>query len=422
VNPFRRPLIAGNWKMNAGGRESCTLARAVAERTRSGERVDVVVAPPFTAIAAVAHEIDDARGSIDVSEGFGVGVAAQNMHALTSGAFTGEVSASMLADSGATWVIIGHSERRALFGETDDGVAQKTKAALEAGLRPIVCVGETLKERDAGETLAVVERQTRAFMQHLVESPGTGVIAYEPVWAIGTGKVASPEDAQEVHAKIRELLAELSEEVAELTRILYGGSVKGDNAEGLLGQEDIDGALVGGASLDAEGFGKIVDAAQKIAEQISEDGEEGGEQDESGPLSGARTASWSEEIVDDAAVANESGAADDASDASEEPQVAADAPASMDNTTDSVAPPPSIDDEADNDDADESDDDDDDDDDESDDDDDDDDDESDDDDDDDDDESDDDGEDADPPKPEPVVEAPPAQVKPGVVKRGPRKR
>ncbi len=286
MNPFRRPLIAGNWKMNAGGREACALARGVAERTRSGDRVDVVVAPPFTAIAAVAHEIEDARGSIDVSEGFGVGVAGQNVHALPSGAYTGEVACSMLSDAGATWVIIGHSERRALFGETDAGVSDKTKAALEAGLRPIVCVGETLAEREAGDTLTVVERQVRAFMQHLVASPGTGVIAYEPVWAIGTGKVASPDDAQEVHAKIREILAELSEEVAEATRVLYGGSVKGDNADGLLRQVDIDGALVGGASLDADGFGKIVDAAQAIANELAEE--------ESGPPSGARATSWSD--------------------------------------------------------------------------------------------------------------------------------
>ncbi len=271
MNPFRRPLIAGNWKMNAGGQEACVLANAVAEKTRRADRVDVVVAPPFTAIAAVAHEIEETRGSIDVDEGFGVGVAAQNMHHLASGAFTGEISAPMLRDAGATWVILGHSERRQHFHETDHGVALKAKAALEAELRPIVCVGETLGEREGGETLAVIERQVRAFMAHFAESPGFGVVAYEPVWAIGTGKVASPEDAQIVHARIRELLAEVSEEVAEATRILYGGSVKGDNAVGLLEQVDIDGALVGGASLDADGFTKIVDAAQAVAEKLAEE-------------------------------------------------------------------------------------------------------------------------------------------------------
>jgi triosephosphate isomerase len=237
VNPFRRPLVAGNWKMNKGGRDACDLAHDVAARTHGKTRVDVVVAPPFTALAAVAHQIDEVRGSIDVTENFGVGIAAQNLHAKSSGAFTGEVSAPFLRDSGVTWVIIGHSERRQLFGETDEGVAEKTKSALEGNLRPIVCVGETLAEREAGETLAVVERQVRAFVGVLASAPGTGVIAYEPVWAIGTGKVASPADAQEVHARIRELLMEVSEELAETKRILNGGSVKGDNA---LAEDDGD--------------------------------------------------------------------------------------------------------------------------------------------------------------------------------------
>ncbi len=274
MNPFRAPLIAGNWKMNAGGREACALARGVAKASGGARRVEVVVAPPFTAIAAVAHELTDAVGSIDVAPNEdgrrGVGVAAQDMHAEEKGAFTGAVSAPMLKDAGASWVILGHSERRQLFGETDASVAAKVGAAFAAQIKPIVCVGETLAEREGGETLAVVERQVRAFMNHFLREPGFGVIAYEPVWAIGTGKVASPDDAQEVHAKIRALLEEVSEEVAEMTRILYGGSVKGDNAEGLLGQDDIDGALVGGASLDAEGFGKIIAAAQQLAESFEE--------------------------------------------------------------------------------------------------------------------------------------------------------
>ncbi|WP_437687628.1 triose-phosphate isomerase [Sorangium sp. So ce176] len=258
----RRPLIAGNWKMNAGGQDACPLAAAVAKATRELTRAEVVVAPPFTAIAAVAHELAEAKSE--------VGIAAQNMSAELSGAFTGEISSGMLKDAGATWVILGHSERRQLFAETDESVARKVASAVAAELRPIVCVGETLEEREAGDTLAVVERQVRAFLDELAKQPGFGVIAYEPVWAIGTGKVARAEDAQEVHAFIRGLLAKASEDLASVTRILYGGSVKADNAEGLLAQDDIDGALVGGASLDAAGFAKIVDAAHRLAERAEQ--------------------------------------------------------------------------------------------------------------------------------------------------------
>jgi triosephosphate isomerase len=258
VKPERRPLIAGNWKMNAGGQEACSLATGVAEAAKRAGKVDVVVAPPFTALAAVAHELYEAKSAVMLG--------AQNMHPEPAGAFTGEVSAPMLKDAGATWVILGHSERRQLFGETDELVARKVGAALRAELRPIACVGETLEEREQGETLKVVERQVRAFLSTLAQHPGVAAIAYEPVWAIGTGKVAKPEDAQEVHAMIRELLMDASEELARNTRILYGGSVKADNAEGLLSQADVDGALVGGASLDAGGFGKIIDAAERLAE------------------------------------------------------------------------------------------------------------------------------------------------------------
>ncbi|AUX47181.1 triosephosphate isomerase [Sorangium cellulosum] len=258
----RRPLIAGNWKMNAGGQDACPLAAAVAKATRELTRAEVVVAPPFTAIAAVAHELAEAKSE--------VGIAAQNMSAEASGAFTGEISAGMLKDAGATWVILGHSERRQLFAETDESVARKVASAIAAELRPIVCVGETLEQREAGETLAVVERQVRAFLDELAKQPGFGVVAYEPVWAIGTGKVARAEDAQEVHAFIRGLLAKASDDLAGVTRILYGGSVKADNAEGLLAQDDIDGALVGGASLDAAGFAKIVDAAHRLAERAEQ--------------------------------------------------------------------------------------------------------------------------------------------------------
>ena len=255
----RRPLIAGNWKMNAGGQDACPLASAVAKSAREADLVDVVVAPPFTALAAVAHELEEAKSRVTI--------AAQNMHAEVSGAFTGEIASGMLKDAGASWVILGHSERRQLFGETDESVARKTAAAAAAGLRPIVCVGETLEQREAGQTLEVVERQVRAVVDELAKQPGFGVVAYEPVWAIGTGKVAKPEDAQAVHAAIRALLGKASGELAQVTRILSGGSVKADNAEGLLGQPDIDGALVGGASLDPAGFGKIIDAAQRHAAQ-----------------------------------------------------------------------------------------------------------------------------------------------------------
>jgi triosephosphate isomerase (TIM) len=257
MNPDRRPLIAGNWKMNAGGQDGCGLADAVAKAAREADRVDVLVAPPFTALAAVAHVLFEAKSK--------VGIAAQNMHAEPSGAFTGEVSAGMLKEAGAAWVIVGHSERRQLFGETDEAVARKVATAQAAELRPIVCVGETLEQREAGSTLEVVERQVRAVLDELAKQPGFGVIAYEPVWAIGTGRVASPEDAQQVHAMIRSLLTKASEELGQATRILYGGSVKADNAEGLLGQADIDGALVGGASLDAGGYSKIIEAAQRLA-------------------------------------------------------------------------------------------------------------------------------------------------------------
>jgi triosephosphate isomerase len=257
VNPQRRPLIAGNWKMNAGGPDALVLAAGVAAAAREAGRVDVLVAPPFTVLREIGRALDEA--------GSKVWVAAQNMSDEAQGAFTGEISSSMLRDAGATWVILGHSERRALFGETDAVVAKKTLTAMTSGPRPIVCVGETLAEREAGTTLAVVERQVRAVAAALARQPGFGAVAYEPVWAIGTGKVARPEDAQEVHASIRALLGEVSADLATETRILYGGSVKADNATALLGQADVDGALVGGASLDAAGFGKIIDAAERLA-------------------------------------------------------------------------------------------------------------------------------------------------------------
>jgi triosephosphate isomerase (TIM) len=257
VSPERRPLIAGNWKMNAGGPDARPLASAVARATAEHERADVVIAPPFLVLAAVVQALDAAGSRVQV--------AGQNMSEHPSGAFTGEVSGAMLRDAGATWVILGHSERRHLLGETDELVARKTAAAMSMGPRPIVCVGETLAEREAGATLEVVARQVRAVAAALARQPGFGAVAYEPVWAIGTGKVAGPGDAQEVHAAIRALLGQTSPELAQRTRILYGGSVKADNAAALLAQPDLDGALVGGASLDAAGFGAIIEAAARLA-------------------------------------------------------------------------------------------------------------------------------------------------------------
>ncbi len=255
MNPDRRPFIAGNWKMNVGGPEAAELAAAVARSVRDRDRVDVLVAPPFTALAAVRAALD--------STGSRVALGAQNMSDANDGAFTGEISSGMLLATGVTWVLVGHSERRQLCGETDAVVAKKTQRALTTGPRPMVCVGETLAERDAGTTLEVVGRQVRAVIDVLARQPGFGAIAYEPVWAIGTGKVASPEDAEAVHAAIRALLAQQSGALAKATRVLYGGSVKADNAAQLLGQPNIDGALVGGASLDAAGFSAIVDAADR---------------------------------------------------------------------------------------------------------------------------------------------------------------
>lgn len=250
----RIPLIAGNWKMNAGAHDGCELAAAVAAIAKESKNVDVVVSPPLTVLAAVAQTLEESGST--------VGVAAQNLYPQESGAYTGEVSGPMLRAAGAQWVIIGHSERRQLFQESDAFVRAKIEAATACGLAPIACVGESLEEREAGRTLEVVFRQVDAFADLLAKAPGTIVIAYEPVWAIGTGKVATPEQAQDVHAAIRARLREkVSAVVAEKTRILYGGSVKGDNAKELLGCADIDGALVGGASLKADGFGQIVAAA-----------------------------------------------------------------------------------------------------------------------------------------------------------------
>jgi len=246
----RTMLVAGNWKMHHGGASACTLAAEVRDGVAKHDRVEVLVAPPFTAIAAVAHEVDGSR----------VGVAAQNLYGKDAGAFTGEVSAPMLRESGASWVILGHSERRQLFGETDALVAEKLAAALAGGLRPIVCVGETLAEREAGDTLAVLDRQVKLGLAGLTgDQIAALVIAYEPVWAIGTGKNATSAEAGEAHAHIRARLRQWFGGVpADRCRILYGGSVKPDNIRELIGLPDVDGALVGGASLEVRSFFEIV--------------------------------------------------------------------------------------------------------------------------------------------------------------------
>ena len=247
----RRKFICGNWKMHKTAGEAAALVREL--RQRLNTQVQVAVAPPFTALESAKNAL----------QGSPIQLYAQNCHHEKQGAFTGEISAPMLKDLGCDGVILGHSERRQLFGETDEGVNKKLKGALEAQLAPIVCVGETLQEREADRTWEVVSRQVRGALAGLgAAAIGKCVIAYEPVWAIGTGKTATTAQAQEVHAQLRGLLRELAGKVAEDVRIQYGGSVKPENAAELLGQPDIDGALVGGASLESDGFARIVQAAR----------------------------------------------------------------------------------------------------------------------------------------------------------------
>ncbi|MBV9336463.1 MAG: triose-phosphate isomerase [Solirubrobacterales bacterium] len=248
----RTPLIAGNWKMYKTVSQAEAFIAALLPRVSSLQGVDVAVCPPYLALQAL---VDSARGSP-------VQVYAQNMHHAPEGAFTGEVSAPMLVEVGVHGVILGHSERRQMFGETDRALQLKVPAALEAGLVPILCVGETEEEREAGDT----ERKLRHQVQEDLARVETGrlgevVIAYEPIWAIGSGRVATPERAQEAIAFVRALVADRSREQAERTRVLYGGSVKSENCGELLCLPDIDGALVGGGSLDPESFAAIADAA-----------------------------------------------------------------------------------------------------------------------------------------------------------------
>jgi triosephosphate isomerase len=248
---MRKPVIAGNWKMYKLLGEAVDTALALKPLVANANHCDVVIAPVFTALKNVSDRVEGSNIRVSAQD-----CAAESKH----GAHTGEVAADMLRDAGCSHVIIGHSERRQFYGETDASVNAKTKSAIQAGLIAIVCVGETLAEREAGKAESVVKTQLTAGLDGLtVTDTERIIIAYEPVWAIGTGKTATPEQAQEMHAVIRQTVSEThGKEVAEAVRILYGGSVKPENIRELMSQDDVDGALVGGASLEAESFSKIV--------------------------------------------------------------------------------------------------------------------------------------------------------------------
>ncbi|RTZ58736.1 MAG: triose-phosphate isomerase [Gammaproteobacteria bacterium] len=249
---MRRPMVAGNWKMNLGRSEASALAQGLVDGVDDVNNAEVLICPPYVHIA-------DAEAIVS---GSAVQLGAQNLSDQDAGAFTGEISGAMLKDYSCTHVIVGHSERRALYGETDELVAKKFAKAQEHGLIPVLCVGELLEEREAGNTESVVARQLDAVIQaNGIAALENAIVAYEPVWAIGTGKTASPEQAQEVHAFIRNKLADMDSGIAEGLRILYGGSVKSSNAEELFSRADIDGGLIGGASLDAAEFLAICRAA-----------------------------------------------------------------------------------------------------------------------------------------------------------------
>ena len=241
--------MAGNWKMNKTVGEAVTMVKSLKDAVADVKDVEVLVCPTYTALYAVYNEIKDSN----------INVGAQNLFWEAKGAFTGEISPSMAKDAGCSYVIIGHSERRQYFAETDETVNKRTKAAFGAGLIPIVCVGETLEEREKNITFQVVETQIKGGLANLTaEEAAAVVIAYEPVWAIGTGKTATPQQAQEVHAFIRKLYKEMYQDAADKVRILYGGSVNPKNVSDLMKQSDIDGGLVGGASLEADSFTQLV--------------------------------------------------------------------------------------------------------------------------------------------------------------------
>jgi triosephosphate isomerase (TIM) len=253
---LRRPYIAGNWKMHKTSSEARDFGRKLLAKLPMGNGVELALCPPFTAIAATLEGLGGSE----------VKVLAQNMHQEPEGAYTGEVSARMLTELGVIGVLLGHSERRQYFNETDRALQEKVPAALEAGLEPMLCVGETEEEHEAGETQRKLRHQVQEALERVPDDRlANVVIAYEPIWAIGTGKVATPEHAQEAIAFIRALVGDRSEEAAKRVRVLYGGSVKPDNAGEILAQPDVDGALVGGASLDPHGLVELVTAA---AEQV----------------------------------------------------------------------------------------------------------------------------------------------------------
>ena len=254
MTPSRTPFIAGNWKMHKTIAEAEEYVQALLPRVSSAEGVEIAVCTPFTALQAV---VDSTRGSR-------VEVYAQNMHQAPEGAFTGEVSAPMLEEIGVHGVVLGHSERREYFNETDRALSEKVPAALGVGLRPILCVGETEEERERGDTERKLRHQVQTGLEKLQnEQLGVIAIAYEPIWAIGTGLTATPEQAQDAVAFVRALVAGFDKDAAEQVRILYGGSLKPDNAPEILALPDVDGALVGGAGLDAGSFTKIVEAARQ---------------------------------------------------------------------------------------------------------------------------------------------------------------
>jgi len=254
---MRKLLIAGNWKMNLGPTEAKNLAGLLAMRWPAGSFSNqVVVSPPALSVAAVHNELKDTE----------IAIAVQNVHTENSGAYTGEISAPMVKDAGCKYVIIGHSERREYFSETDELVAEKTNKVIEYGLTAIVCVGEKLEERKNNNQEKVVKQQLEAVLKNASQfNASQFVIAYEPVWAIGTGETATPKQAQEMHHFIRKILTEnWNEEMSSDVKILYGGSMKPDNAEELLSQKDVDGGLIGGASLEVDSFSKIIEIAESL--------------------------------------------------------------------------------------------------------------------------------------------------------------
>ena len=253
---MRKPIIAGNWKMYKDVNEAVELTNGIKRGVFDVENVEIVICPPFVDLSVVGDMLVESN----------IGFGGQNCYWETEGAFTAEISVPMLKSVGCKYVIIGHSERRKYFGETDETVNKKVAAAIDGGIIPIMCVGETLDQREAGQTMEVVKTQVEGGLKGFDEAYiNTLVIAYEPVWAIGTGKTATPDQAQEVHAMIRKLLCDLySETLSESTRVLYGGSVKPDNIEVLMSEKDIDGGLIGGASLKSDNFVDIIKTTSQL--------------------------------------------------------------------------------------------------------------------------------------------------------------